>query len=512
MRFLICCIALLFVSTANGQSNCYEITTIPDLGAEQSTGCLLVRSRGYQVDDTALLRYAISLSASQNRKLFLKGHFWISATVAVYGNADITGINGASIRNLDPVDVLLLIKKDASDIRIEDVDLFESELIDGAVISFAGRNKNVTLKRVNIDGRLVTDGRNTVAIQSGVDWLENLQIRDCNITEFQSGIFISTPVWGLVINGCCFTQWTDFGVYIGQRSGFSRRTRDIWVVDNFWHNPAEGIISQPLMIVKGAATLPVKTVSVVDNRVFGGHGAYVRGELNRAQGDMVVLQGVTTFVVRNNRIKYGGENGLTVSRLSKQGVIADNVIFENDQNGINIGSGSFDLIVDRPENFEAGDAIIGTQSGAQAVVRFKDFDGTLVLDQAGISPFFAEVIANATSGNPNAALSQTMERTKSILIRDNRIYDNGLDVNDETVSSHGCFVFNSDHIQFLRNRFFDNNFPNGTQTWAVRCNNSRSMCFNDNIWQWGQETFDDAVFLNLSTWLDPDNCGFGVPD
>ena len=203
---------------------------------------------------------------------------------------------------------------------------------------------------------------------------------------------------------------------------------------------------------------------------------------------------------------------MTVSRLSKQGVIADNVIFENDQNGINIGSGSFDLIVDRPENFEAGDAIIGTQSGAQAVVRFKDFDGTLVLDQAGISPFFAEVIANATSGNPNAALSQTMERTKSILIRDNRIYDNGLDVNDETVSSHGCFVFNSDHIQFLRNRFFDNNFPNGTQTWAVRCNNSRSMCFNDNIWQWGQETFDDAVFLNLSTWLDPDNCGFGVPD
>lgn len=500
-------LVLIISQTVAGQQNCFEITQTPQPGIDKTFGCLLVRSNGSQADDTHLLRYAITQAAQQKRKLFLSGHFFISATIAIDSNTRIEGLDGASIRNVAPLDVMLLIRSGAKDIRIDNLELLESQKIASSVISFSGRNENVVLNGVNFTGRFVSDGGNTAAVRSGVDWIRNIGIHQCAFTKFQSGIFFNTPVQELAIRGCHFTQWTDFGVYIGQKTGFVQRTRDLAVVDNQWNQPALGVIRQPLMIVKSAARLSVKNVSIIDNRVIGRTGAYVRGQQSTAQGDMVVLQGVTTFVVRGNVIRDGGENGLTVSRLSRLGLIENNVIYNNDQNGINIGSGSFDLIVDRPQNFAAGDAIEGVFSGARANIRFVDHDGTLVLDQAGVAPFFAEQVKNLSTGIKNAGFAQFTERTKSIQIRNNLVYDNGIDANDETVSSHGCLVFNADRISFVGNSFFDRNYPNSRQTLAVRCNNARSVFFGDNEFQFDDQSFDDAVFLNSSSWLAPSNCG-----
>jgi len=495
--------AFLISQNVFGKGDCFEITSVPAPAINESSGCMLVRSNGSQADDTELLRYAIKQSAEQNRKLYLSGNFFISSTIAISSNTRIEGINGASVRNIQPVDVLLLIRSKAQDIRIDNLKLLESKLIEVSAISFGGQNTNVNLINVDFEGRFVTDGLNTAAIRSGIDWIKNVNIRGCDFIKFQSGIFINTPAQGLVIKQCRFGQWTDFGVYIGQKSGFVQRTRDISVNDNLWANPALGVIKQPLMIVKSSARLSVKNVHVLDNRVFGKPGAYVRNQRSTAQGDMIVLQGVTTFFVRRNIIRDGGENGLTVSRLSKLGLIDDNVIYNNDQNGINIGSGSFDLIVDRPQNFAAGDAIKGEQSGARANIRFIDYDGTLVLDQAGVAPFFAERITNVSTGRQNAAVAQFTDRTKAIQIRNNIVYDNGLDANDETASSHGSLVFNADLISFVGNAFFDSNYPNASQTWGVRCNNARSVSFDNNQWQFDDQTFEEAVFLNPSTWLTP---------
>jgi len=500
-------LVLVFSLNCIAQEGCFEITAVPTPGIGQTNGCLLVRSNGSTADDTELLKYAIAASGNMNRKLYLSGNFFISSTIPIGNNARIEGLDGASVRNREAVDVLFLIRAGASNVRIDNLNIIESQLIGISVISFGGRNRNVTLNNVDIDGRFVTDGRSTAAIRSGLDWLDEIYIRNCKITEFQSGIFINAPIWNLTMTNNEFSQWTDFGVYIGQRVGFVRRTRDLFIADNLWHNPAMGVIRQPLMIVKSSALLQISNVAVLDNRVFGTPGAYVRGELSTAQGDMIVLQGVTTFFVRRNVLRDGGENGLTVSRLSKLGFVDDNIIFNNDQNGINIGSGSFDLIVDRPDNFSAGDAIIGELSGARANIRFIDHDGTLVLDQAGGSPFHAEPIMNATTGQAGAAVAQFTERTKSIQIRNNLVFDNGLDANDETVSSHGSLVFNSDHISFFGNQFFDSTYPVIRQTWGVRCNNSRSICFHDNEWQNGEQDFDEAVVLNPSSWLSPTNCG-----
>ena len=491
--------------TVVGQQNCFEITQTPQPGINNTFGCLLVRSNGSQADDTHLLRYAITVASKQKRKLYLSGNFFISATIAIDSDTRIEGLNGASIRNIAPVDVLLLIKSRARDIRIDNLELLESQKIESSVISLAGRNTNVNFNNVNFTGRFVSDGSNTAAIRSGVDWIKNIGIRNCAITKFQSGIFINAPVQELVINECHFTQWTDFGVYIGQKAGFVQRTRDLSIINNQWNNPALGVIRQPLMIVKSAAVLSIKNVSVLDNRVIGRPGAYIRGQQSTAQGDMVVLQGVTTFFIRRNVIRDGGENGLTVSRLSRLGFIENNVIYNNDQNGINIGSGSFDLIVDRPQNFAAGDAIEGVLSGARANIRFIDHDGTLVLDQAGVAPFFAERIKNISTGRNNAGFAQSTERTKAIQIRNNLVYDNGLDANNDTVSSHGSLVFNADLISFVGNAFFDSNYPNSRQTLAVRCNNARSIFFRDNEYQFDDQTFEEAVFLNPSSWLSPNN-------
>lgn len=516
MSYLRNLIAVLFVLAIQlnviAQNNCFEITAVPTPGIGQTNGCLHLQSNGSTADDTELLKYAIAASANMNRKLFLSGNFFVSSTIAIGENARIEGLNGASIRNIQPVDVLLLIRAGARNVRIENLTILESQLIGVSVLSFGGRNRNITINNVDFDGKLVTDGRNTAAIRSGLDWLDGIAIRDCTFREFQSGIFINAPIWNLTLSNNRFSQWTDFGVYIGQKAGFLRRSRDIIISNNLWIDPALGVIRQPLMIVKSSALLQVNNVTIVDNRLIGTPGAYVRGELSRAQGDMVVLQGVTTFFIRRNVIRDGGENGLTVSRLSKLGIVDDNIIFNNDQNGINIGSGSFDLIVDRPHNFSAGDAIIGEQSGASANVRFIDHDGTLVLDQAGGSPFHAEPITNLTTGQTGAAIAQFTERTKAIQVRNNLVFDNGLDANDETASSHGTLVFNSDLISFFGNRFFDTQYPNARQTWAVRCNNSRSICFHNNEWQHGTQNFEDAVTLNPSSWLSPNNCGNPPPD
>ena len=505
---------LLLVISLDGaaQEGCFEITAIPTPGVGQTTNCLLLRSNGSLADDTDLLTYAISVSAAMNRKLYLSGNFFVSSTIPIGDGARIEGIDGATIRNREPVDVLFLIRTEASDVRIENLTLLESKEISASVISFGGRNRNITIRDVHFDGRYVSDGGITAAIRSGIDWLDGIYIRDCSFTEFQSSIFITTPIWDLALSRNDFSQWSDFGVYIGQRFGFNRRSRDLIINNNFWHDPAFGVIRQPLMIVKASAQLSTRNVVVVDNRVHGFPGAYVRGEFGRAQGDMIVLQGVTSFHVIRNTIRGGGENGLTVSRLSRQGFIIDNIINNNDQNGINIGSGSFDLIVDRPQNFSAGDAIRGELSGAQANIRFIDHDGTLVLDQAGVAPFFSEPITNMTSGQTGAAVAQFTERTKTIQVLNNAVFDNGLDANDETISSHGVFVFNSDQISFFSNRFYDTQYPNARQTFAIRCNNARSLCFSQNRWQHGVQDFAEAVTMNPSSWISPTNCGHPSPE
>ena len=122
-----------------------------------------------------------------------------------------------------------------------------------------------------------------------------------------------------------------------------------------------------------------------------------------------------------------------------------------------------------------------------------------------MAPFFAERIKNVSTGRRNAGFAQFTERTKAIQVRNNLVYDNGLDANNDTVSSHGSLVFNADRISFVGNRFFDSNYPNSTQTLAVRCNNSRSMFFRNNEYQFDDLTFDEAVFLNPSSWLAPNN-------
>lgn len=128
-------------------------------------------------------------------------------------------------------------------------------------------------------------------------------------------------------------------------------------------NPAPGSLNTLVLRSTIAGPL-VRDALLEDISVEGAGGSY---DKNGPQtGDQVVLQGVRDFTLKRVTSQRGGEVGITLSRLTGNGLVEDCVASLNDGHGFNMGSGFIaaraqggeNLVLDRPVTFSSGGTAI----------------------------------------------------------------------------------------------------------------------------------------------------------
>ena len=174
-------------------------------------------------------------------------------------------------------------------------------------------------------------------------------------------------VAGAIVEDCRATNYktaVDFASH-GDASAYGIRLRRL-----FLSEPALGSLFSLVLRSTIAGPL-IHDVMLEDVRVEGAGGSYDRE--GRATADQVVLQGVRDFRLSGITSKRGGEVGITLSRLTGNGIVEDCTASLNDGHGFNMGSGYIAVRADMAEGFTDGRPV-KISNGASAIVQRKRED------------------------------------------------------------------------------------------------------------------------------------------
>lgn len=139
------------------------------------------------------------------------------------------------------------------------------------------------------------------------------------------------------IEDCHGTRWRN-GILLGRPNGGdpSVPVHGLHLARIRLEAPAPAAI-YPLRIRAGNGAPAVRGVVAEDITLIGAGGSY--SPKNAATADQFALQGVEDFRLTRIESRDGGENGMTLGRLCRRGVIEDCLIENNDGHGLNAGSG-----------------------------------------------------------------------------------------------------------------------------------------------------------------------------
>ena len=496
------------------------------IGADSPSDLFVVNENGdaiIQDSEAAFGRIeeAAKLASELNVPLFLRGNFSARSSIRLHSNTYIEGYSSTP-----PVihalfgggTSLFSVLENSANVFLGNMKLVEIRQLQRSLVLLYGKNVNVTISEVEFEGSEVgMTELQTAGVFMFRDWVDDVQIRDCKFTDLQYGIHCVCGVQGLKILRNEFRRWNYYAVRVARLTlNPGVRTEDIEISHNDFRHAVAGPFRSVILVTRTDSLVYVKDVQINNNRVIGNGGAYNRGETDsNATGDQIVLHGVNGFQVSDNHVFYGGENGITTSRLSRNGVISRNIVFGNDTHGINIGSGYYELSVDNVAGIEEGDTIRGQLSEATGTVnsiRVHPSSGRYVLGLTRILGgriFRNEWLDNTTTGVQQVVQCDTIDRTKGIRIVDNHISGNGRDSSGNTPWTHGLYVLNSDSLQIRRNRIFNPNYDENLnagnlqdQRLSIYLGNSRDILISDdNQFELGRQELDEALGMNQSSWL-----------
>ena len=467
------------------------------------------------------LEDAVTLATELNVPLFLRGHFGTTDAIRIRGAVSISGYSQVPtiIHSLiDGGTTLINIKNRTTDVTIENVRLNEAVNLSVSMILFSGRNERIVVDDVQFTGRNIgAIYHTTAAIYMFRDWIKDVTISNCSITDFQYGINVVCGIRNLKILNNQFRNWTNFAVRIARLvSNDHLRTEGIDIIGNDFRKPKPGLYKSVIFVTRSESLLYIHDVRVIGNVIFSDGGAFHFHDIDsNATGDQLVLHGVSGFQITENMVFHGGENGITASTLSRNGVIARNVVHGNDTHGIIVGSGYYELSPSNVNKINIGDTIRGVTTGAQARVRsirVHPSDGRTILglDQiVGGKIFREELLNNVTTGMNGVATSSVVNRTKYVRVVENFVFGNGLDQAGNTPWTFGIFVQNADTVDILRNHIYNPNFDAVESTGGLQdqrlsifLTNSRNVFVApNNVFEMGKQTIQQALGMNASSWL-----------
>lgn len=374
------------------------------------------------------------------------------------------------------------------------------------MVVLEGKNSEIAFRNVAFNGSHEVGTRSAAALFGAHDWVQDVSIVDSAITKMGYGINIGANARNILVSRCEFVGWQYYAVRVSpgaHRSG--ERSTSIVVEDNTMAEPAVGPAGQAVILIsRGWHRAFTTDVTVSGNRIQGPGVPYVRttADSTNALGDTIVLHGVNGFTVRENRVSGGGENGITISRLSRNGVVSQNTVFDDDAFGLNIGSGYYEVTVEDPAGFSVGDEVHGSESGTFARVE-NIFGNVLALNPvSGGKIFRNEALDNMTSGQSNAGEVTLVTRTQGIEVEDNWFYNNAANKAQELSRTWEVIVMNSDSIRFSSNVIYSERYSDPTQHNLIHLLNSRNISVADtNELQHGNRTVDTALTKTRSSWL-----------
>lgn len=473
--------------------------------------CIAVRETEGQEDQTAELVMATQLAHLSGLPVHIIGSVGMSAPLVLQSGTRLLGRDeGARLSAVRrPLESLLRVAPEATDLSLERLTLDEGTGVGSGLFVLGGMNRNIRVEGVRFRGSHDVGTSTASAILMPRDWVEVVTIRDANFRGLAFAVNVGANIHDLEVSDCEFSEWQYYAVRISP--GATRSGADsgrIQITQNTFRDPSVSPVGPAAILVsRGQNRNWTSKVTVAANQVVGPGIPYTQdtaAETN-ALGDVIVLHGVSDFEVRSNTISGGGENGITVSRLSRNGTVTQNTVFDNDAFGLNIGSGYYEITVDNPSRFGKGDEIRGQTSGTSARVEGVNGDVLALSPVWGGNIFRNEAIDNVTRAQPAAANISMVDRTRVVILEQNTIYNNGINHADELAKTWEVLVINADAITFRRNEVYSTPERNLTEHNLFHLANSRNIAIEqNNLFQLGSRSRENSITMTRSSWLAPD--------
>lgn len=217
----------------------------------------------------------------------------------------------------------------------------------------------------------------------------DITVRHCKFSDLKGGVHVFEGARDIRIENNDFTRWHGIAVYIDGNT--TAGPSGITVKDNTFHDPspyattAGGFVARQSIVAIGDITKPIRSLSIAGNTVEGPEMPWSDAgttSSDLATGDQIVLWYCDEFVVDNNKSFGGGENGISVVRGVRNGIVSNNVVARNDAHGIQIGritQTAYNITVIGNITFNNGLDAANDQDPVMAGIFLQDTNGCTVI-------------------------------------------------------------------------------------------------------------------------------------
>jgi hypothetical protein len=502
----------IFADNTNNINWCINITNYEVSEQElRNKSCLFIDG-----DYTDNLQEAINVAIQYKKVLYLKGDFVINKPIVI--NGSITIIWHPEFKHpkiitnskQSPFESILVIEKNVKNVILTKISIQDKNKTDISELELKWNNENIYLNRL----RFYSNNKNESKRITGVfiNWQNNkeIYIRQSYFINLGFGIRSVGSLQNIYISSNNFRGFSQYALFIWRSKYYlNGKIKNIFISKNYFHDPEIGPTRGVIAIYQSDSISYITNVNITSNIIEGPYKPWVPENKNKdnATTDQIILHWVNIFRIVNNEVFWGGENWITVSRLTRNGIIAKNKIYWNDWNGLSIGSGYYEAFFKGDKNIEIknGMKVIWEKSKAKATITNIHYENNKLkiwLDRVKGWKIFRDENLLLEETNEKIWKIYNIDRTKKIKIYNNDIYNNGLDANNDTPYTYWIFIVNVDTIDVYNNNIYNLDYDNKTQVKSIAIYNSRNIkIYDTNIFEKWRETVKQAIIKSRSSRL-----------
>ena len=468
--------------------------------------CVYIYGNRSERNQTVNFQLGLEIASANNAYFYIEKNVYLDSAVFIKSNTTLIWVNDSENKAslspyLNDINYLIIVNESASNVEFRNLSIREVREINQWFVLFQGNNESISMRSVDFIWKNIDPSKRTRWLFFIGEQQKDILIRDSSFSNIEYSIQFFSPIDWLQVLQNTFTKWSHYALLTNISTQVENgQSKNIEIRHNEFKHAAAGWDRWVILISPGKSVRYVTNVEITSNIIEGNWGSFINRARdpdilnNDAHGDQIVLHRVNDFIISNNTVSNGWENGITASRLSRNGIISNNQVFDNDGNGISVGSWYFELHLNNTDGLELWDRIKWTDTNSEATITYIYPNHNIVgIERINAS---SKVITSPTFGSEiitidkwNTTLEKTItvvDRTKKIDLLDNEFFRNG----HNSAKEHADWIFswiyviNSDSINFRRNHFY-NWAETLIQKWAITASRSRNLSRD------GSNTYED---------------------